>query len=344
MKIREWFTNLASGIRSFFARIGAFLLSLWPHRRNSNEDATVHNSGTETDATAVAPIAADIPRRRGWLARLWGRLRQIFSPVSHWAGKIWRLFEPIPVRIFQQGAQQSGLLIRKIGVKQRYRYSLNANPLHQLLTDGANALAVVVGLGSWPYLQAWSAQVLPSLLAPHYWILSAIVCLLPLFVVYLRWQEARQRECASNWDILTIVTGWIGVFGVLFTGTLMIGAFIDATFLVVPLIWVAIATVAWLLGESVNAYTILIRRPYTAATLLMLSKNLLFVLSGWLILVYLPVVQLIDWIQLESATFLLTILRVAALLALLLSLIHYILQRLNVTLPTFTSPLFGQRS
>ena len=101
----------------------------------------------------------------------------------------------------------------------------------------------------------------------------------------------------------------------------------------------ALATLAWLWGEAVNLYTILIRRPYTLSALLSLSKSLLFLLSGWLILVYLPLVVL--WagtIQLESATFLLVIFVAAALLGLVVASTRYIVDRFQVRLPRFASP------
>ncbi len=305
MKITAWLRNALHTIRNFFIQIRSGTVALWQ-------------------------------RIMDGVRLIWGLARKGFV-------ELWQMLQPFLARVLRQGKTQTGLLIRKIGVKRQYRYNTDPNPLHQPLADIANALAIVIGLGAWPYQRAWFTQTFSgvlAVLAPHYWGLSALLCALPLIVVYLRWQSVRQQSNVVTWDILTLSTGLIGLFLALFAGMLMFAAFTASNVLLATMLCAIIAILAWLWGEGTNAYVILIRRPRPLLALLSLSKSLLFILSGWLILLYLFVVNFDLFgksIQLESATFLFTLAYTAALIGAVLGLGGYALQRFNIRIPRFAS-------
>ena len=333
MKLFSWFRKVGNRIRTFFVQLGTVVRGWWQgltarlRRLFRREDKS--SSGT-TDAATTG---------RSRLDRARGVLRGAVGTVGTVSTRVWQRSAAFGSRVFRGTVTNAGLTIRKIGVKRAFQYNRDPSDLRQLLADWANALAIVAGVGLWPYLRYWSDQHLAPALAPHGWIVALLLAVLPLFVVYRRWQTIRQERHGADWDILTLATAVVGIFGILFALLLLLAALTPLALRWATVVCAALATLAWLWGEAVNLYTILIRRPYTLSALLSLSKSLLFLLSGWLILVYLPLVVL--WagtIQLESATFLLVIFVAAALLGLVVASTRYIVDRFQVRLPRFAAP------
>jgi len=329
MRITLWFRTLGNRIRSFFAQLGAIVSGWWqgawtrvtsPFRRAEN-----------SESVAPAPW-------RVRLQQIGAAIRGAFGSIGQWINRVWQMVSSFLGRVLRGTITQPGLTIRKTGVNRSYEYNRDQSEMRQLLTDSANILAIVMGIGAWPYLRQWAIQNLSPLFAPHVWVVAMLVSILPLIIVYQRWQHTRQQRNGVDWDILTLATAFIGFFGVLVAGFRLLATFTPVPFQWASLVCAMIAVVAWLWGETVNLYTLLIRRPYSVSMLLSLSKSLLFLLSGWLILIYVPLVILFaGTIQLESATFLLIIFVAAALLGFLVAAVRYGLNRFRIRLPRFAS-------
>lgn len=359
-----WLRNAINAVRSLVLQIGAALGNVWNRARTGltsrwrrgadtggrGEAGPQAGSGAGNwwQKITAALVAVGQRLRTGRLAGVWARVGRWgqglwtgLRRATQWAGRgvveLWQLIRPLFGRLARRGVSQTNLIIRKIGVKRQYRYTLDPSSGHQLLADFALAVAVVVGLGLWPKLQFWSAQNLPAALAPHNWAVSLIAGVLPLIVVYLRWQQARQSASGAAWDLLTLTCAAVGVFVVLFAGVRMFTAVtaIDASF--VALGCALIAALLWLAGESTNAYAILIRRPYRPAAIASLAKSLFFILSGWLVWVYLLIVHLLANIQLDSADFLAGLFGAAAGIGLLIALGLYLISRFSLRLPNLAS-------
>lgn len=346
MFIINWLQTIGKHVRAFFLGLGALVSGWWrgltarlraPFRRKQHADITSEESGT-----ASTPPTDTKPTILSRLQQVWASIRRLFArllgPVGDVSRQIWQRLVAFMKRLFRGDTNQPGLTIRKIEIKPIFQYNRDGDELRQLLADIANALLIVVGIGMWPYLRFWAEPTISPALAPHGWLPALLLSMLPLIVVYRRWQYTRQVRSSVDWDVLTMATALIGIFGVIFSIVLLLTAWTSFALQWATVICAALATIAWLWAEAVNLYSILIRRPYTLGTLLSLSKSLLFLLSGWLILVYLPIVLL--WagtIQLESATFLLAIFATTASLGVIAAIARYVVVRFRVRLPNFAT-------